>query len=407
MAKALFVAYGGGHVNMILPVIAEMKRRGGWEVRALGLTTARAKLLAAGVPTVGFRDLLRPDDQEARSRGESLAAAHHDDASGIDREESVAYLGLSYVDLERRVGAQEAARRFAASGRQAFLPLGPLERLLKQSTPDLVVATNSRRAEEAAIRAARSLRLPSIVLVDLFGLEWGAEHLADPTYADRVTAPSEWVKTFLVGRGRRPEEIVVTGNPAFDRLASPDLPRRAEEWRRARGLQGKKIILWASSPEPRKPELLADILRTLIAALPRHPDWHLIYRRHPNESFLPIELPADASRSGPEDDLAVVLRASDVVTVTTSTVGMEGALLGRPLVKITLSVCDSAAPYEAMGIALPVSRFEDLEPQVVSALADSPEARGMGVARNSLPPAGGAAGRVADLLEQMAATGRP
>ena len=42
MRKVLFVCYGGGHVRMVLPVVRELQRRGGFQPLILGLTSARA-----------------------------------------------------------------------------------------------------------------------------------------------------------------------------------------------------------------------------------------------------------------------------------------------------------------------------------------------------------------------------
>ena len=85
MRRALFVTYGGGHVNMVIPVARELARRGGWRVDILGLTTAGAVLRDAGLPSLGFRDLVRPEDAGALRR-----AAHALKGSVADQEVVVA-----------------------------------------------------------------------------------------------------------------------------------------------------------------------------------------------------------------------------------------------------------------------------------------------------------------------------
>ena len=71
MKKALFVAYGGGHVRMLLPVARSLRERGWAEPVFLGLTTARAEVEAAGFRCLGFLDFVRPEDAsaEVRARG--------------------------------------------------------------------------------------------------------------------------------------------------------------------------------------------------------------------------------------------------------------------------------------------------------------------------------------------------
>ena len=146
---ALVVTYGGGHANIAIPVIHELTRRG-WKVTALGATTAGPQLRAAGIPAVGYRDLLTPADGDAVSAGERLAPTSHDPASGIALEESVAYLGLSYQDLVGRIGADEAAARWSRWGRHALLPLGPMRRAIERWRPDVVVATSSPKSSSGS-----------------------------------------------------------------------------------------------------------------------------------------------------------------------------------------------------------------------------------------------------------------
>ncbi len=401
MPTALAVTYGGGHVTMVIPVVTELRKRPDWEVRVLGLTMAAPALEAAGIAALGFRDLVTAGDADAVAKGAELAAQHHREGSGISREESNAYLGLSYADLESRVGIEEASRSFRELGRHAFLPLGPLERLLDRIRPDVVIATDSLRAEQAAICVARRRGIPSVCMVSLFGLDWDSVCLRQADYADRVTVMSTWVRDYLVSLGRRPGDVVVTGNPAFDRLGRPGLADRGASFRAERGWDGRKVVLWASQPQPAE-ELPPKILETLLRLVESHSDWHLVYRPHPNEPALALPPHARVSRSGREEDLGVLLHAVDVAVVMTTTVGIEAALVGRPLVKICLSPFDRYAPYERMQLALPVHRLEDLESRLAAALSDSPESRRLAEGRTRFPPPGGAAVRVADVIESLA-----
>ena len=57
MKKVLFVAYGGGHVNMVIPVAKKLMAQPGFYVEVLGLTTARHVLEKENIPCFGFSDL--------------------------------------------------------------------------------------------------------------------------------------------------------------------------------------------------------------------------------------------------------------------------------------------------------------------------------------------------------------
>jgi hypothetical protein len=399
--RALFVTYGAGHVQMVIPVVEELRHRKGWESSVLGLTTARRSLELAGIPALGFRDLILDSDGEALARGRDLARTNHTEGMGIDYEESVAYLGLSYMDLARRVGDDEAARRYGAKGRGAFLPLDPLERLFRRIRPDVVVATSSPRAEEAAIRVARRLGIPSICMIDLFALTVASPHLREPGYADRVTVFSEMTRDVLLAHGRNPREIAMTGNPAFDRLAQPDLPERAALWRRQHHCEGRIVVLLASQPEPGQPDLERRIFETIAATLPRHPDWYLVHRPHPNSPWPEQPAAANICLSDSREEIPSLLAAIDIVVSMNSTIALEACLVGKPFVKMCLSQFDAETPFEKIGIALPAYRLEEVESRIVAALSPGPEAGSMAAARKRLPPVGRAAARVADVMEEL------
>ncbi|MCI4440796.1 UDP-glycosyltransferase [Tibeticola sp.] len=356
----LFVCYGGGHVQALLPVAERVRSLGLAEPHFLALTTAAPLARARGFPTLGFRDLVEPGDRHALQIGERLAAQLSVQAT--DRDESVAYLGLSYADLEQRLGAAEAAERYARYGRQAFLPLGILERALRRLQPALVLATNSPRAEQAAIESARALGIPSVCLLDLFGI-WERERLARADYADALCVLNDAVRERFIAAGRPAEHIFVTGNPAFDGLRNPMLPAQGAALRRAAGWEDLHVLLLATSPEPERipgiaavgdPQWPRRIEQRLIEIVQANPRLALWLRRHPSEP------PADAVAAlgyprirvaGPEVLLHAWLHAGDEVLVTVSTVGVEAALCGRPVTQIHGSILDELSPYVEMGLA--------------------------------------------------------
>lgn len=351
----LFVAYGGGHAKALLPVARRVQAQGLAKVQFLALTTAAAEVRAAGLPTVGFADLLRHGDEAARRQGEILADGLAVQAAA--REESVAYLGLSYQALADELGADEAARRYARFGRQCFLPVTVLERALARWQPSLVLATNSPRAERAALLAARRTGIPSLCLVDLFGV-WERDWLALPDYADAVCVLNEAVRAALLLAGRPAHQVHVTGNPAFDGIADPAWQAQGAQLRREAGWDGLRVLLYASSPEPRHVAGVDGegdetwprrVEEALIAAVQADPSLALWVRRHPSEPpATGLAHPRIRVAAGP---LHAFLQASDEVLVTVSTVGIEAWLAGRPVTQVRGSILDGLSPYLAMGIA--------------------------------------------------------
>jgi len=101
--------------------------------------------------------------------------------------------------------------------------------------------------------------------------------------------------------------------------------------------------------------------KTLLDILSRHPDWRLVIRPHPSEDLAYTDLPANVELSDRTDPLYEVLSAVDVVITMSSTVGLEAALLGKPLISLDISIFTPDAPYSKMGISKGVNNLVDLE----------------------------------------------
>ncbi len=356
MKHVLFACYGSGHVRMVLPVARALHESRRARVSVLGLTTAAAPVREAGLRLLQFKDFIEPGDAHALARGESLAATL---TEVVDREETVAYLGLSYADLQAEVGEAEAARRHARDGRQAFLPRRTLERILRRERPDLVVATNSPRAERAAIEAARTLGIPSVCLVDLFAID-EVRWIGQPGYADRICVLNGQVRDFLVQHGRRAEEIAVTGNPAFDALHAAAVREQGSRLRAERGWQGKRVLLWPAQVEPAihpfsgaagDPQLPERTLAALVAWTLRQGDAILCVRPRSGQALPALPPDPRIVLTGQDWPLPPLLHAVDLVVTLTSTVGLEGHLCGARLVQVLGSVFDKAMPLARFGIA--------------------------------------------------------
>lgn len=360
MKKVLFVTYGSGHVRMVVPVAKALAQAGLAQPLMLALTTAAPIVREAGLELLQFKNFLTDGDQadkEAVAHGQRLMRAMPGPIA--DPEETAAYLGLSYQELLLRVGPQEAERQYQREGRQAFLPVATLQRIVKQLAPSLVVATNSPRAERAAIIAARLLGLPSVCLVDLFCLD-EVKWIGEPGYADKVCVLNESVKQFLLAAGRTERQVVVTGNPAFDDLANPLHLTAGAHLRQGRSWSGKHVLLWPTQVEPAlhpfngtpgDVDLPERALKQVIDWVLGREDCVLCIR--PRAGLAPMALPHDPRIvvTGQDIELPVLLQAVDLVVTLNSTVGLEGHLAGTRLVQILGSVFDNAMPLKRYGMA--------------------------------------------------------
>lgn len=357
MKTVLFVTYGSGHVRMVVPVARALVDSGLARPLILALTTAAPVVRATGLDMIQFKDFLIDGDGVALEYGKRLLA----DLKGpvFDPEESIAYLGLCYADLVNHMGHAEAERLYQRDGRQAFLPLKTLERMVRKVAPTLVVATNSPRAERAAITAARTLGLPSVCMVDLFCLD-EVKWIGQADYADQVCVLNESVKQFLVAAGRRQEQIVTSGNPAFDTLGDAAHAVKGRHLRAERGWTDKYVLLWPTQVEPAyhpfngspgDVDLPARALSSVIHWVLSRNDCVLCVRPRAGEALPAVPSDARIVFAGQETSLPVLLQAVDMVVTLNSTVGLEGHLAGTALVQVLGSVFDDAMPLKRYGIA--------------------------------------------------------
>jgi len=369
--KLLFVSYGGGHIEMCLPVMRALRERvPGCDIRLMALTTAAKIARQAGEQPLGYADFLAgPDADTARAWGERLLSGNqHPD---VAREESVAYLGLNFMEWVAELGEEGALQRWQSVGRQGFLPVRFFTRVLQELRPDAVVATNSPRSEQAVVAAAAALGIPSLSMLDLFGLP-GDPFVSRPVHADRITVLSDGVAANLMKAGLPRERIAVTGNPAFDVLSRPEAVAQGLAWRAARGWQDKQVVLWAGDREPDDADpawagtALGDQVQAcLFDWLRRHEDACVAIRYHPNEwhrfSRLPEHPRLHWSQPG-QEELTPVLMAADQVVVQITTVGVQAFTAGKRLISLGFSptVQRTGLDYARLGMGVGAATLADL-----------------------------------------------
>lgn len=404
--KLLFVSYGGGHIEMCLPVMRALRERvPGCDIRLMALTTAAKVARQGGEHPLGYADFLTgPDAQAARAWGERLLPGNqHPD---VDPAESVAYLGLNFMEWVHELGEEGAWQRWQSAGRHGFLPVRFFTRVLRELQPDAVVATNSPRSEQAVVAAAADLGIPSLSMLDLFGLP-GDPFLARPVQADRITVLSAGVKDNLVRAGIAADRIAVTGNPAFDVLSQPAAVAEGKAWRAARGWQDKHVVLWAGHREPLDADpawagtaLGEAVLQRLMAWLALRDDVALAIRYHPNEwqdfSRPPTHPRIHWSQPGKEG-LTPVLMGADQVVVQGTTVGVQAYTAGKRLIGLGFSplVQRSGMDYARLGMGVRAASLDELETRL---------GEGLRAARpTDIATTGHAAQAVAELIAALAA----
>lgn len=394
--KILCVCYGGGHVTMIVPIVKRLAEF--YDIHVLGLTTARATLEKENIPCFSFRDL--PLNDKAANYGEMLVTDMVEHPL-IPKEESIAYMGLSYQSLVEDHGEKQAKELYKKHGRAAFLPVNLMEHIIQEGNYDLVIATNSPRTERAAIIAAGKLGIPSLCINDLFATE-EISWVGQSGYANKICVLSEFVRERLINVGRPKDEIVVTGNPAFDSLAELRNSNVRSVIRNNKGWQDSEtVILWASNVERAidpyskregDPSLPSRVEKELTNIVENNRDFRVIFRPHPSDTRRPITAHEKVELSSYADNINELLTAVDCVIILVSTVGLQAALIGKPVLSINLSVFPHAIPYDEMGISIGVDNLKDLYPSILEALEKGQQGKG-------LPVCGQATAMIADQIE--------
>lgn len=381
--RILAVAYGGGHIAMMLPVLHALRARlPDAQITLLALTTAARAARDAGESPLGYADLLHllsPEEQaQALELGRTLQPGNtHPD---IPEAETVAYLGINAWDLQQQLGAQAAQTLLTAKGRHGFHPLLFFRRVLAHLRPDLVLATNSPRSEQAVVDAATEAGIPSLAMLDLFGLP-GDAFAARTRYPSRVCVLSGVVRDNLIAAGWPSDRIAVTGNPAFDALNAPQTRAQGAVLRTRLADADQRLILLALQPEPAThpaapgrvgdPALPGRILQASIDCVHQHPDWTLIVRPHPSQACPTLPENSQLHLSDPREPLHPLLHAVDAVITGTSTVALEAHLAGARVLQLLDSIAAPAMPYRALGVADAACHLADL-PQVLTALLATP-----------------------------------
>lgn len=390
MKRVLLATYGGAHVAMAIPLHAQLLRAG-MEPVVLGLTTAVDVLRQHGIPCKRIADFVDMASPEIRRWGAYLSELHHREGIGIRLDESTAYLGASMSELVEDAGEDAALERYRQLGLNALRPVRLMQRILQSEQIEGVIATDSPRAERAALNAAHALGIPSVCVVSNFP-HIGMHYLHRADNGDIQCVLNERIRSQLIDAGRTPDSVVVTGNPAFDALIAPDGAQRRQALRTEAGLLPDDwTVLWAEQPEPADPALPLR-MRAHLARVCRACGWRLIVRLHPSsQSSAGDQMPEGALASPRSESARDVILKSDVVVTFTSTIAFEALVLDRPVLVVAVSQYSGFVEFgEQDGVRLAHS-FDAVEPALLGFNENDAQSLKLAGFRRAMPRTGGAA----------------
>ncbi len=354
MLKRVFcVTYGAGHVNIIKEIYNELIKYDNLEVSILGLTLADSILKKENIPHKRISQYLNLFDSKEQII--ELGKQFLDEDSNnclIEREDTIAYHGLSLYDLKEEYGDEKAWELYEKLGRKAFLPINTMYKILEYEAPDVVVTTNSPRMEKAAAIAANMLNIPVVRINDLPYMSEKME------YDAKLCVMNELAKQSIIRKGlAREEDIVVTGQPVFEKDLKINKDVQEEYLKKYKN-DYQYIVLYLGQGHSEQERLtickLGDISNDSKNTL-------FIIRPHPNDD-------SDYTKYGKTDnflvtkegDLKYLLAISDAAVTRYSTSGLQAALLGVPLICMDIEG-NNEFDFSELGIAIKIKDIENLE----------------------------------------------
>jgi UDP-N-acetylglucosamine:LPS N-acetylglucosamine transferase len=360
MKNILFASYGGGHVNMLSPLYELALKDKNIKAHYFALTTAQNTLKEKKLPFFSYSDLIG-SNKLAIKLGKQLLC-EMGDSKIIPTQESIAYLGLSYLDLIQTHGESKALALYKDMGRHAFLQKATAKQVLEELKPDLLISTNSPKTEEALIRTASEKGIPTIIIIDLFSQKEINERLGEDNYGSKLCVSTPYMKDLLILSGRKPTEIVITGNPAFDQLIENTKLFNTKNLRAKRDWQDKKIILWAKQSHPNSTEINKEIEVKLFELVSTDENFALIFRPHPNdtETYSEYSHKSVYISKEPSSELPAILKTSNIALSINSTTIFEAALLGIPSFTIEYSNFTENLSFAKAGITTGIYSIDNL-----------------------------------------------
>ena len=295
MGKVLFVSYGGGHINIINEVIKEIIKYKNIDFKVLALTTAYDKSVSLFsnkyIKKISdYKDLFKKDIEKINYYGSLILEDNYNASSGISKEDTLIYLGLSMFELVQTHGEQKAFDLYNKKKRQAFLPVNIMKKILEYEDISLVVTTTSPRFEEASLISAIELGIETIQILDLFG------ELYPLPRANHIICMNNYISESLKRQGLIENKYYHFGQPAIEKTVKNILSVDKVIIKNKLELNSNKTLLYATQ----KPniynedfsyhnfagyETINDNIFSIFEFLYEKYNINILVRLHPNEDF--------------------------------------------------------------------------------------------------------------------------
>lgn len=370
MKKVFFVTYGGGHVQIAIPVIKELVKNK-IDVKVLALTTSVFPLKENKISYKGIKDYLSilKDKEKIISIGKNYINQHYNAESALEKEEILAYLGINIYDLKLQTGSLETAQYiFEEQGRKAFYPYYSMKKIIEYEKPDVIFLTCGKRMEKAAGKIGDELGIQVVRVIDLLGRDDVIPYHA------KVMVMNEMVKENILKNNEhlKTDDVFVTGQPNLEIIVDDEDLNKFKKKYNVDNYY--KVVSMFSQPEIKQRE---QVYKALIEYAQGNPKNLVFYKLHPSEDLSEYISDKDLLPSnfkiGKDMNLNSVLECSDITLTFFSTVGLQAISIGKPLVTINLTSQKYGLDYSALNYSIEVNNLRNLENTITQLLNDESE----------------------------------
>jgi hypothetical protein len=269
--------------------------------------------------------------------------------------------------------------------------------LLKNLKTDLFfsgTSYNDQEFEKQFISAARTLQIPSLVLLDYwsnYSIRFSDNDGNRIYIPDKIAIMDEFTHNEMIREGFNPEQLIITGQPAFDdlvQLRDSFSVERKNEIREEMGILKHEVVVvfaseplfWGAPTKPANPGYTRNgVLHSLVTALDKIQGTTkrkivLVIRPHPRENsheFQDIRgerIRIIISSTGKSRD---AIQVADLVCGMTTALLMEACYLGCITASIQPGLTHpDILPSNRLGCSVPIYKEEDIIPVLQTLLLD-------------------------------------
>lgn len=273
--------------------------------------------------------------------------------------------------------------------------LALIRRMIKHKNPDLFLVINEYNwRERPLIIAAKAELVPTLAMqhgvIHPFHRGYiydnneisgeNQTHLPYCPIPDMTALYGEYHKDLLTKTSSYPQDrVTVTGQPRYD-ILSILMKEVSSEAIRAKYFQNNDFIniLWTTQCHGLTIEENIQNFNAVFSAVAELDNVNLIIKQHPGEGNKYTDLINESLKNYsinvqicPKDsNILELLYACDLVITKSSTTGLEGVALNKPLIILNLSGDPDPVDYVDQGVALGVYDADDLKSTILLLLND-------------------------------------